>query len=262
MPSGPTDPRPSPARTEWLRGVTYAHRGLHGAGRVENSLGAFAGAVTAGLGIECDVQRSADGRAVVFHDWDLDRLTGDSGPVAARTVAELTRVELRGAAETIPTLRDLLDLVARRVPLLIELKSRREHPISPLCRAVLRDLEGYPGPHAVMSFDPRVGHWFAGHSSETVRGLVISEANARTFSASIKRRLALWRARPDFLAYDVRDLPSRFAAAQRARGLPLLTWTVGTSALRQRAMAQADGWIAEGEGLATAPTVVGGAGRP
>ena len=249
MPSGPID---SPSRTAWLRGVTYAHRGLHGRGRVENSPSAFASAIEAGLGIECDVQRSADGRAVVFHDRELDRLTRETGPVAARTVAELTRMALRGTTEAIPTLRDLLDLVAGRAPLLIELKSRRDRPISPLCRAVLRDLEGYAGPPSVMSFDPRVGHWFAGHSPQTVRGLVVSEANARTLGAALKRRFALWQSRADFLACDVRDLPSRFAAAQRARGKPILTWTVATPALRQRGLAHADGWIAEGEGLASA----------
>lgn len=244
---------PDPARVGWLRGVVYAHRGLHGHGRVENSAGAFAAALAAGLGIECDVQRTADGRAAVFHDWELERLTGAAGAVAARTAAELAAVRLRGSDETIPSLRDLLALVAGRAPLLIELKSRRERPVSPLCRAVLRDLEGYRGPHAVMSFDPRVGHWFAGHSPGTVRGLVVSEANARTFGGLLKRHLALWRAAPDFLAYDVRDLPSRFAAAQRARGLPVLTWTVTTRALRQRATAYADGWIAEAEGVAIAP---------
>jgi glycerophosphoryl diester phosphodiesterase len=249
LPSGPID---ALSRTAWLRGITYAHRGLHGRGRIENSPGAFADAVEAGLGIECDVQRSADGRAVVFHDRELDRLTGEKGPVATRSVAELTRIALRGTAETIPTLRDLLDHVAGRVPLLIELKSRGDRPVAPLCRAVLRDLEGYGGPHAVMSFDPHVGHWFAGHSPQTVRGLVVSEANARTLGAAFKRRFALWRSRADFLAYDVRDLPSRFAAAQRARGLPVLTWTVATPALRQRATAYADGCIAEGEGLASA----------
>lgn len=261
MPSGPID-RPPPARVGWLRGIDCAHRGLHGAGRVENSLGAFAAAVAAGLGIECDVQRTVDGRAVVFHDWDLDRLTAASGPVGARSVAELTHIALRGTTETIPTLRDLLDLVAGRVPLLIELKSRRGHPVSPLCRAVLRDLEGYPGPHAVMSFDPRVGHWFAGHSPDTLRGLVVSEANARTLGADIRRRLSLWRSRADFLAYDVRDLPSRFAARQRSRGLPVLTWTVATPALRQRAAEHADGWIAEGEGLASVRAVAGGGATP
>ena len=244
-------PAPDPARVEWLRGVTYAHRGLHGSGRVENSTGAFEAAIDAGLGIECDVQRSSDGRAVVFHDWELDRLTGDLGPVAARTVAELTLIALRGTTETIPTLRDLLEFVAGRVPLLIELKSRPERPAAPLCRSVLRDLEGYGGPHAVMSFDPRVGHWFAGHSPATVRGLVVSEANARTFGAAIKRHAALWRARPDFLAYDVRDLPSRFAAAQQARGLPILTWTVASRASAQTGTDCAQGCIAEGEGLAS-----------
>ena len=246
-------PAPDPARAGWLCGVVYAHRGLQGAGRVENSTAAFAAALGAGLGIECDVQRSADGRAVVFHDWELDRLTGETGPVAARSVAELAAIELRGSGETIPTLRDLLEQVGGRVPLLIELKSRQDRPVSPLCRAVLRDLVGYRGPHAVMSFDPRAGRWFAGHSSGTVRGLVVSEANARTFGAAVKRHAALWRARPDFLAYDVRDLPSRFAAAQRERGLPVLTWTVATAALRQRALEHADGPIAEGEGVASAP---------
>jgi glycerophosphoryl diester phosphodiesterase len=251
LPFRPTDAGLSPPGAAWLRGVTYVHRGLHGRDRPENSPSAFAAAIEAGLGIECDVQRSADGRAVVFHDWELERLTNETGGVATRTVAELTRIALRGTAETIPTLRDLLDLVAGRAPLLIELKSRRERAVSPLCRAVLRDLEGYAGPHAVMSFDPRVGHWFAGHSPGTVRGLVVSEANARTFGAALKRRFALWRSHADFLAYDVRDLPSRFAAAQRARGLPVLTWTVATAALRQRAELHADGWIVEGEGLAT-----------
>ena len=183
-----------------------------------------------------------------FRDWldethDIEFPLDSSNPFAS--------MKRRGTAETIPTLRDLLELVAGQVPLLIELKSQEERPVSPICRAVLRDLEGYRGPHAVMSFDPRVGHWFAGHSPATVRGLVVSEANARTFGGAVRRHLALWRARPDFLAYDVRDLPSRFAAAQAARGLPILTWTVSGRASVQTGAACADAWIAEGEGLAS-----------
>jgi hypothetical protein len=79
---------------------------------------------------------------------------------------------------------------------------------------------------------------------------VVSEANARTFGARVRRHLWLWRAKPDFLAYDVRDLPSRFAAAQRRRGLPVLTWTVRSPALRERAASHADSPIVEGEGVA------------
>ena len=234
---------------DWLTRGVYAHRGWHGDGRTENSPSAFRAAIAAGLGIECDIQQSADGEPMVFHDWDLDRLTGQKGPVAGRTVAELTGIALAGPGEPIPTLRDLLDQVAGRVPLLIELKSKAERPIAPLCRAVARDLEGYRGPCAAMSFDPRVGDWFARHTPHVIRGLVVSEANARTLTGAVRRQLALWRSQPDFLAYDVRDLPSRFAAGQRARGLPVLTWTVSTPALLARGREHADGWIAEGEGL-------------
>ena len=83
----------------------------------------------------------------------------------------------------------------------------------------------------------------------TVRGLVVTEDGAKTLAGMVKRRLSLWHARPDFLAYDIRDLPSRFAAAQRKRGLPLLTWTVRSAELRERAALYADAPIAEGAGV-------------
>jgi glycerophosphoryl diester phosphodiesterase len=240
-------------RSGWLRGQAYAHRGLHGGDAPENSLSAFSAAIAAGMGIECDVQQTADGRAVVFHDWELERLTGERGPVAARAAADLSQLALGGGNDRIPALRDVLGMVRGRVPLLIEVKTRRERRVGALCLAVRRDLEGYAGPVAVMGFDPRVGAWFRRHAPHLVRGLVVSEEGARTLSGSLRRRLALWRAAPDFLAYDVRDLPSPFAAAQRRRGLPLLTWTVRTAALRRRAADHADAPIAEGEGVAEGP---------
>jgi len=240
-------PAPDPARVAWLKGAVYAHRGWHGDGRVENSPSAFRAAVAAGLGIECDVQQAADGEPMVFHDWDLDRLTGERGPVRKRSVEDLSRISLRGG-EAIWTLSQLLDEVAGRVPLLIEIKSRRDVPFERLCYRVARSFDPYLGELAVMSFDPRVVRWFARNlpGLET-RGLVMSEADS-----ALWRRWALWRSRPDFLAYDVRNLPSRFAAAQRARGLPLLTWTVSDEARLGTARAHADAPIAEGEGLAAA----------
>ena len=234
----------------WLREYVYAHRGLHGHGRPENSPAAFAAAIARGLGIECDIRRSRDGRAMVFHDATLDRLTGGEGRTDMLTVGELTGLTLTGGTDTIPTLRDLLEQVAGKVPLLLELKSNRGESITTLCRAVRRDLEGYRGLVAVMSFDPRIGAWFARRSPATVRGLVVTEEGARTLSAAVKRHIAVWHARPHFLAYDVRDLPSAFAASHRARGLPVLTWTVSSAALRQRAAEHADAPIAEGPGIA------------
>jgi glycerophosphoryl diester phosphodiesterase len=252
-PSGPIDrwlaPAPDPRRTAWIGRHVYAHRGLHGAGIPENSPAAFAAAIARGLGIECDVQRSGDGQAMVFHDRELDRLTGTSGPVAALSAAELGRIALTGSEDTIPTLRAVLAQVGGRVPLLIEVKSRRGMAAGPLCRAVHAALAGYCGEHAVMSFDPRVPRWFARHAPQTVRGLVVTEEEDRGFAGRIRRHLALWHARPDFLAYDIRDLPSHFAAAQRARGLPVATWTVRSAALRERAALHADAPITEGEGI-------------
>jgi glycerophosphoryl diester phosphodiesterase len=243
-------PAPAAARVSWLKARDYAHRGLHGGDVPENSLPAFSAAISRGLGIECDVQQTGDGRAVVFHDWDLDRLTGESGPVAGRSAAALSQVTLGSGNDRIPSLRDLLGMVRGQVPLLIEIKTRRERRVAALCLAVRRELEGYDGRAAVMSFDPRVCAWFRRHAPRLVRGLTVSEESARTASGSLRRHVALWQAKPDFLAYDIRDLPSRFAASQRRRGLPLLTWTVRTAALRQRAAEWADAPIAEGEGVA------------
>ncbi len=246
MPSSPS--ATDPARAGWLRGAIYAHRGWHGDGRIENSPSAFRAAIAAGLGIECDVQVSADGAAMVFHDWELERLTPERGLVRQRPSAELETMRLGGGDDPIWRLEALLGAVGGAVPLLIELKSKRDVPYAPLCRAVKGALAGYRGPVAAMSFDPRMVRWFARNAPATVRGLVVSEREATL----LQRHYALRRARPHFLAYDVRDLPSRFATAQRARGLPLLTWTVSDHARLAMARAHADAPIAEAEGLAAA----------
>lgn len=243
-------PAPEPARVGWLRDWTYAHRGVHGREIPENSAAAFAEAIRRGLGIECDVQKSRDGRAMVFHDWTLERLTPERGAVAARDSAVLESLALAASDERMPTLDRLLDQVAGQVPLLIEIKSKRARNPVPVCLAVRRSIEGYRGDVAVMSFDPRVPKWLLRHAPEVVRGLVVTEENARGAAGRWRRQLALWHARPDFLAYDVRDLPSAFAAAQRGRGLPLLTWTVRSPELRAQAGRHADAPIAEGAGLA------------
>ena len=242
-------PAPSPSRIDWLKGTTFAHRGLHDGTVPENSPQAFARAIERGFGIECDVQRSSEGLAVVFHDWELERLTPERGLVRSRTMRELRAIRLTGSDDTIPTLGELLGQVAGRVPLLIEVKSKRELRVAALCRAIRAALEGYRGPIAVMSFDPRVGRWFARQAPHIGRGLVVTEENARTLSGRLRRHLALWNARPDFLAYDVRDLPSKFAASQRKRGIPVATWTVRSPDLAARAALHADAPIAEGAGL-------------
>lgn len=248
-PFGPIDsalaPAPDPKRVAALIRTPYAHRGLHGGGRVENSRAAFEAAIAAGHGIELDVQASADGEAIVFHDYELERLTGAAGAVAARTAAQLGTIALTGTDERLCSLADTLRFVAGRVPVLVEVKSRDRH-VRRLCLAVYRALEGYRGPVGVMSFNPLVGGWFARNAPRIARGLVVTEEGKRRLRGTIERHFFLWRSKPDFLAYDIRDLPSRFAAAQRRRGLPVLTWTVRTPEQQAVAADQADQPIYEG----------------
>ena len=206
---------------------------------IENSRAAFEAAIAAGHGIELDVQLSLDGEAIVFHDYQLDRLTGVVGAVSQRTAAQLQVIGLFGAGETIPTLRQTLDLIASRVPLLVELKAR-DRNVARLCLAVFRSLEGYRGPLGAMSFNPEVGRWFAFHAPRVLRGLVVTESGKRGLRGRFERGFRYWRARPDFLAYDIRDLPSRFAGAGRKRGVPVFTWTVRSEEERARAALHAD----------------------
>jgi glycerophosphoryl diester phosphodiesterase len=135
----------------------------------------------------------------------------------------------------------VLRLIVGRAPLLIEVKSPDRH-ILPLCRAVEAALQGYAGPVGIMSFNPEVGAWFARHSAERLRGLVVTESGKKGWRGRIERSLAFWRARGDFLAYDIRDLPSSFA---RAKGVPVFTWTVRSAQDRARAAACADQIIFE-----------------
>jgi glycerophosphoryl diester phosphodiesterase len=229
------------AELELLGSHPFAHRGLHGPGRPENSCAAFQAAIKAGFGIELDVQASRDGAAMVFHDYHFDRLTTDKGPVRDRDATEIAQLRLAGTVEKIPPLTDALRLIAGRVPLLIEVKSPDRH-IVPLCRAVEAALQGYSGPAGIMSFNPEVGAWFAHHAPERLRGLVVTESGKKGWRGRVERRLAFWRARADFLAYDIRDLPSSFA---RSRGVPVFTWTVRSPGDRASAADNADQIIFE-----------------
>ena len=221
----------------------YAHRGLHGGGRSENGLPAARAAVAAGFGIECDVRATRGGEAIVVHDADLTRLTGHARTVAALSPEEIKLSRLRDGS-TIPTLSELLADVAGRAPVLVEVKS--DSAFEPaLCESVAAAVAQADGAVGVMSFDPRVGRWFAAHARHVPRGLVASNEGRPGPHATLRHLAAIRLARPDFLAWDVRDLPDLVPAAARRRGLCVFTWTVRTADERARARHNADGAIFE-----------------
>jgi glycerophosphoryl diester phosphodiesterase len=230
----------------------YAHRGHHDAEKVlENSLAAFDRAIERGFGIELDVRMTRDGDVIVFHDAELSRLTGSRGQIMSMSAQQLGAIRLKGSQETLQTLHDVLRHIRGRVPVLIEVKAT-DNKYLPACFAVRRALEGYRGETAVMSFHPGVPAWFAANAPKVVRGLVMTENDGRALSPYgvrrwLRRQLLVWKARPHFIAYDIRRLPSPFAAAARRHGLKLLTWTVRGDAAHAVARRCADQVIFEGE---------------
>ncbi|WP_298305926.1 glycerophosphodiester phosphodiesterase family protein [uncultured Erythrobacter sp.] len=235
---------------DWLTQWEYAHRGLHSLGIPENSIEAARAAIDAGMGIECDIQRSRDGLPMVFHDWELDRLTGSSGLTEDRTQTELEAQKLFESESTLPSLTAFLQEIAGAVPLLIELKSKPGYDIEVTCEIVARELDSYSGDCAVMSFDPRVAQWFRHNAAQLPCGLVMREDEHGDTQTVQEQEAALAHADPDFLAYHIAALPSPWVAELRAKGLPVLTWTVNSPEARSRGLEHADALIAEREGLA------------
>ena len=238
----------------WFFDPPIAHRGLHAPGEaVENSLPAFEAAVVAGYGIELDVQPSADGEPMVFHDETLDRITDQSGPIAARTADELAVLSLRGGGGAkIPHLSDVLDRVACRAPLFIEIKSWRRGP-GPVEARIARLLSDYGGPAAIQSFDPDIVRWFAETAPAIPRGQIATAPFRR--SGGDLPWLERWRraelaynllTRPDFVSYDVRALPNPVTRRVRRKGIPLLAWTVRDRGMEARARRYADNLVFEG----------------
>ena len=243
-------------RPDWLVARPIAHRGLHdrSAGLVENSLSAAEAAIASRFAIECDVQDTADGDAVVFHDHTLDRLTGETGPVRDRRSDELAQVTLAGSADRIPTLAAFLDRIAGRTPLVIEIKSRFDGDRR-LARRTAGIVAAYSGPVAVKSFDPGITAALLPLAPALPRGVVAESSydhlDWSCLSPERKHELAnllhFPESRPDFLSWRVGDLPAAAPfLCRHLGGLPVMAWTVRTDDDRRRAAAHADQMVFEG----------------
>jgi glycerophosphoryl diester phosphodiesterase len=219
----------------------FAHRGLHGPGIPENSLAAFRSALEIGAGIECDVRLSGDNQVMVFHDHDLRRLCASALAVESTSAAALASQKLFDSREHIPRLRELLDLVEGRVPILIEVKSRGENAAQ-LTRAVADELKNYGGPIGVMSFEPSVGKWLKNHEPGICRGLVISGR-----AGAFDRWRSIKSASPDFVAIDFTALARPWVKNLR-RSAWVYSWTIRAIGQRQTAEVHADALIWEGDG--------------
>ena len=229
--------------TSWLKAQPIAHRGYHDMNREvwENTLSAFSRAAEAGFAIECDLQYTADSVPVVFHDHDLQRLCGIKGDVRAKTAAELGLLSIGGTKDKVPTLKQMLRLVDGRVPIILELKGRKDDDEG-FAAAVLDTLEGYHGQVALMSFD----HWLLKDlkalDAPYPLGLTAEGFNPETFFVHEEAmQLGL-----DFISYHYGDLPNAFIGKERALGCTVITWTVRDRQAQEHTFVHADQMTFEG----------------
>lgn len=232
----------------WLLARPVAHRGLHDALRPENSLAAFDAACDAGYPIELDVHLGADGTLPVFHDETLTRMTGATGGIHDTPRSRLDALRLAGTDERIPSLPEVLARVRGRVPLVIELKTRRGGP--GLVPAVLDALASYRGEVALQSFDPRTLAAIRRREPSRALGLLASDfrgGDVSRLERFVLRRLLLAPlSRPDYVGYELRCLPYWATTLARRLGTPVLAWTIRTAQDLSRSRRVADNCIFEG----------------
>jgi glycerophosphoryl diester phosphodiesterase len=216
----------------WLVARPIAHRGLHAGKIIENTASAFAGAIEHNYAIECDLQITKDGKAVVFHDDDVDRLLDGKGLVKDFTVKQLKAITFKVGSDRVQTLDELLDQVDGQATLVIELKSHWDGSQA-LTRRTLDVLQYYEGPYALMSFDPEMVACVAEQSPVTVRGITADRVVDPYYSPlSLARRLSmrsfehLAQTRPHFASFDFKGLPFAPITAIRNAGHPVISWTI------------------------------------
>ena len=228
-------PRRGQKGLEALRGVRYAHRGLHNPSRgvPENSLLAFRYAAGGGYGVELDVRLTKDRQLAVFHDSSLKYLCGVEGTVEQQYLQELQSCSLLGTGQRIPSLEEALEVLEGKVPVIVEIKTWKNN-YRELCAKVCKVLEGYRGPFCVESFDPRAVRWLRRNEPFYIRGQLTDD-----FSHMRKRKdlpffhrllpLLLTNAltRPDFIAcrYSRRRSPMVWLCT-RVLGAQEVVWTV------------------------------------
>jgi glycerophosphoryl diester phosphodiesterase len=241
---------------DWLTARPVAHRGLHDAARgiIENMPAAAEAAVAGRFSIECDIQLSADGEAMVHHDDALGRLTEGAGALLDKTAAELKSVKFNNTPERMMSLGDLCALVAGRVPLVIEVKSHFDGDRR-LVRRMAEVLASYSGPAVGMSFDPDQVLALRETMPQLPRGIVAQRDYDDDYWIKLtpEQRQGMrhlrhaFQTRPHFVAFSVNQLPAPAPwIARNLFGLPLLTWTVRTPEQRERAARYADQMIFEG----------------
>lgn len=224
-----------------------AHRGLWNGELPENSMGAFKNAAEKGYPIELDIRLSLDGQIVVFHDGNLKRMTGSPMNVEDLTYNELKGLKLVGTGYGIPLLREVLEEIDGKVPLLIEIKDSPQNV--KLCEAFLKLMEKYKGEFAAQSFNPYILRYLYENCPVMIRGQLATfdYGNLSKFKAFLLKRLVFNRtAKPHFVSYNAENLPNKYVDGCKRKNMAVLAWTVRSQEEYDRLKGYVDNIIFEG----------------
>ena len=187
----------------FLKENVIAHRGIHDNKKVaENSLTAFKKCIKEKIPIELDIHLLKDNEIVVVHDDNLKRLTRFKRRLKDLTYDEIKDLKLLDTKDNIPTLKEVLDLVDGKVPLIIELKY--DNLPTKLEKEVVKLLDNYKGPFAVKSFHPLIMYWFKKNRPDYIRGLLVPSNGEELKRKVLHSMILSYLVKPDFISVDIR----------------------------------------------------------
>lgn len=235
-------------RLDFLKQNIIAHRGMHNIniGVPENSILAFEKAIKNNYIIELDLHILEDGNIVVFHDDNLERMTGINKKIKDTTYDEIKSLKLQDTNMNIPLFRDVLELINGKVPLIIELKYDVKTGI--LERETINLLKDYKGKYAIKSFNPNSIIWLKKNAPKIIRGQLSS--NFRYDKINFIKKMFLKSmifnkiSKPDFISYDIRALPNNKINKLRKNKL-ILGWTIHNKEDMKKAKLYCDNYICE-----------------
>lgn len=232
----------------WIINKPIAHRGLHNLnGTPENSISAFEKAIELNIPIELDLKLTKDEKLIVFHDENFERMNGYKADVNVTSWDDIKELKLRGTNEKIPLFKDVLELVRNRVPLLIELKNFGR--AGKFEQIVKETLKNYDGEYAIQSFNPLSIRWLKINAPEILRGQIASrfkdEQIPRHYKYLLKNLTFNLSTKPDFINYNIDDLPYLPVGLLRKQGIPVLGWTVKNESQLRKAKQLCDNFVFE-----------------
>jgi len=211
----------------WIKNDFIAHRGLHTLDKTvpENTLLAFQKAMDRGYAIEFDINVMKDGTVVCFHDPDFKRLCGVDKALSELNFEDVKSFRILQSNEYIPSLKEVLEFIDGKVPLLIELKPLGDNNL--LCQQFMEVMKDYKGVWAMHSFHPMTIFWFKKNHPEVVRGQVTEffrdDPKMKKLTKFLMKTMALnIFTKPDFINYGVKDMPNKYLDRQIKKGMTVI----------------------------------------